>query len=88
MAGQLTLLQQLLRNPTHLEALKTVLATDADIHRSPTLIATLKETSRRYSGVNMIRWARQPHQLPADAAALGKGNIVVPENCIVSIHPI
>ncbi|RDH36744.1 cytochrome P450 [Aspergillus welwitschiae] len=78
---------ELLRNPTHLEALKSALATGADIHRSPTLIATLKETSRRYSGVNMIRWARQPHQLPADAAAPGKGNIVVPENCIVSISP-
>ncbi|KAJ9325560.1 hypothetical protein DTO027B5_6328 [Paecilomyces variotii] len=71
---------QLLRSPAHMEQLREALSDCPNIHKSPELLAVIKETGRRYSGVNMLRLARQPVQLPGT-------DITVPTGSVVSISP-
>jgi sterol 14-demethylase len=63
-----------------MEQLRTVLSDCPDVHKSPELLAIVKETGRHYSGVNMLRLARQPVKIPGT-------DITVPKGSVVSISP-
>lgn len=60
--------------------LREALSECPNIHKSPHLVAYLKETGRRYSGVNMLRLARRQVQLP-------DSNLSIPRGWVVSISP-
>ncbi|KAL2013570.1 hypothetical protein VTN00DRAFT_1095 [Thermoascus crustaceus] len=71
---------ELLRSPTHMSMLREAMSECPNIHKSPHLVAYLKETGRRYSGVNMLRLARRQVQLP-------DSDFSIPKGCVVSISP-
>jgi sterol 14alpha-demethylase len=54
-----------------------------NIHQQPLLQACIKETGRRYSGVNMLRLARQPVKVKDNQGS----EISVPTGSVVSISP-
>lgn len=51
-----------------------------NIHESPLLLASIRETGRYYSGVNMLRLARKPFALP-------NTDVTIPAGSIISISP-
>ncbi|KAL9604066.1 MAG: hypothetical protein Q9179_001989 [Wetmoreana sp. 5 TL-2023] len=71
---------ELLKSPDRINLLRQEQSHASTIQSSQYLQACLKETGRRYSGISMLRLARQPTALPAT-------DITVPQGSVVSISP-
>ncbi|KAL8725325.1 MAG: hypothetical protein Q9166_007431 [cf. Caloplaca sp. 2 TL-2023] len=71
---------ELLKSPNRINILRQELSHGSTVQSSQYLQACLKETGRRYSGISMLRLARQPTTPPAT-------EITVPQGSVVSISP-